>query len=46
MREENNRSLRPEFEIPVLKPFGDKKFWDFKVFPKVIKNWEQMNEKD
>jgi hypothetical protein len=46
VRESNNRDLREAFEIPELAPLGSKKFWDFKVFPKVLKNWDQLNEKD
>lgn len=30
----------------MLKPLGDDKYWDFKIFPRAYKNWEQMNEKD
>ena len=46
MREENNRMTREPVQIPTLEPFGDKKFWDFNVFPKAYKNWNQMNKKD
>lgn len=46
MREENKREERDKMDVPVLEPFGDKKFWDFKIMPKVTKNWAEMNEKD
>lgn len=40
------REEREVVEIPVLGPLGDKKFWDFKTFPRISKNWSEMNEKD
>jgi len=43
---ENVREDRDTFEVPKLEPFGDEKFWDFKIFPRAYKNWEQMNKKD
>ena len=46
MREENIRENRQAFQIPVLSPLGDEKFWGFKVFPRAYKNWGEMNEKD
>jgi hypothetical protein len=36
---ENNREEREPFEVPMLKPFGDDKFWDFKIFPRAYKGW-------
>ena len=33
-------------EVPALAPLGDKKFWDFKIFPRAYKNWSEMNKKD
>lgn len=35
MEKENIREERESVEIPTLGPLGDKKFWDFKVFPKL-----------
>ena len=43
---ENNREEREPFEVPMLQPFGDDKFWDFKIFPRVYKSWAKMNKKD
>ena len=46
MRLENIREERAAVDVPVLAPLGDDKYWDFKIFPKVLKSWEEMNEKD
>ena len=35
MEKQNIREERESVDIPTLGPLGDKKFWDFKVFPKV-----------
>ena len=43
---ENDREEREAYDLPMLKPFGDEKYWDFKVFPRVYKTWEKMNRKD
>lgn len=32
--------------MPEAYPVGNKKFWDFKTFPRVQKAWSQMNKKD
>jgi len=32
--------------VPKLEPFGKDKFWDFKTFPRIQKNWSKMNAKD
>jgi hypothetical protein len=40
MKEENKREEREGVELPTLGPFGDKKFWDFKIFPKAYKGWQ------
>jgi hypothetical protein len=45
-RQENVREDRDSVDFPVFEPFGDKKFWDFKMFPRIQKNWSEMNEKD
>jgi len=39
MEKENVRESRDSIDLPTLGPLGDKKFWDFKVFPKAYKNW-------
>jgi len=46
MKEENKREEREMVELSTLGPLGDKKFWDFKIFPKAYKNWSEMNKKD
>jgi stearoyl-CoA desaturase (Delta-9 desaturase) len=43
---ENVREDRDVYQLPVMEPLGNDKFWDFKIFPKTYKNWEQMNKKD
>jgi hypothetical protein len=42
----NNRDEREAFDVPMLQPLGDKKFWDFQVFPRAYKSWSKMNKKD
>jgi len=39
MEEENKRQEREVLAIPTLGPLGDKKFWDFNVFPRAYKGW-------
>mmetsp|Transcript_6763 Transcript_6763/g.11358 ORF Transcript_6763/g.11358 Transcript_6763/m.11358 type:complete len:428 (+) Transcript_6763:161-1444(+) len=43
---ENVREERPAVDLPPLAPFGNTKFWDFKIFPRIQKSLEEMNEKD
>jgi len=33
-------------EVPILRPFGDDKYWKFETFPRIQRNWEKMNKKD
>ena len=46
MEGENIREERDVLALPTLGPLGDKKFWDFNVFPKAYKGWSAMNKKD
>jgi len=39
MKEENKREDRKVLEVPTLGPAGDKKFWDFNIFPRAYKSW-------
>lgn len=39
MEKENVREARVEIQLPESYPLGNKKFWDFKTFPKVQKAW-------
>jgi hypothetical protein len=46
VRDANKRKERNQLEIPEIYPLGSKKFWDFTVFPRVYKNFQEMNKKD
>lgn len=39
VRDRNNRNERDSLEIPEIYPLGNKKFWDFTIFPRAYKNF-------